>query len=215
MPTPPTPRVNGQPTTLHTLTHSELAHSPLLEPLCNLINAAFQSTHGAPYVPSTFVRFHNTTHMLAEIKTTSTVYVLTQNERILGSITDEPYDDPSNAHDEHCAEPASADFHPDVPLDEGEGVDRRVLRLLVTDPTIHRQGIGSFLVDVLDAGMVRRAKEKHATHVLCVLTTLKEVNGAYYERRGWKLVNARLMPAGYLDSSVPMTIATMVKRVEL
>ncbi|KZV78633.1 hypothetical protein EXIGLDRAFT_737134 [Exidia glandulosa HHB12029] len=219
-----TPIVAGLSTTLYALSADELAKSPLLEPLFRLINVAFISTHGPPFFPATAVRFASSDYLVAELAKDGTVYVLVQTlpggeVRVVGSLSDKPYEEPT-VEEKSTGKATPADFHP---LLEGDAEHeyRRALRLLATDPTLHRQGVGSFLMTFLEDHLIRRAKalrqetERTLTHFHWVLTTVGEINGRFYMGRGWRMIQEKSVPAGYLDLGVPITIATMDKLVVL
>ncbi|KZV87630.1 hypothetical protein EXIGLDRAFT_723470 [Exidia glandulosa HHB12029] len=221
-----TPFVAGLPTTLYALSPDELAKSPLLEPLFRLMNAACIATHGPPYFPAPAVRFASLDALIAELAKDGTVYMLAQTlpggeVRVVGSVSDEPYEEPT-VEEKSTGKATPADFHPRLEGD-AEHEYRRALRLLATDPTLHRQGIGGFLMTFLEDHLIRRAKalrqetesRRALTHFHWVLTTVGEINGRFYMGRGWRMIQEKPVPAGYLDLGVPITIATMDKLVEL
>ncbi|KZV87634.1 hypothetical protein EXIGLDRAFT_723477 [Exidia glandulosa HHB12029] len=216
-----TPLVNGLPTTLSVLTRDELAVSPLLEPLVRLTNAAFAATHGPPYFLATAARLPSSAALISGLDEKALTYILTQTledgeVRVLGSVTDEPYRQPLPGSDDA----ATHESRPHLEGEEGREY-RRALRLLVTDLTLHRQGVGSFLLSSLEQRLIQEAERireetgSPLTHVRWILDTVADVNAGYYERRGWRLIDRKLAPPVPTDCGLPIYVAYMDRVLEL
>lgn len=202
---PSSPLINGQPTTLLALTHGDLASSPLLEPLREMMNAGFFATH-KDFWTADVPRFSSTEQLLSELHSEATMYVLTLDgnpTRVVGTVTDEPYV-----------------YHEDnewAPRLEGDGVGeyRRCVRLLVTDPSLQGQGLGSWLMKHVESAVGQRGEAAGAKAVHWVLATVGEVNAAFYTRRGWRTTTSAYVSAGKQKNMIPLTVVTMDRVIPL
>ncbi|KZV82354.1 hypothetical protein EXIGLDRAFT_729814 [Exidia glandulosa HHB12029] len=235
MDTVTTPTVDGLPTTLHRLTHEELKHSPLLEPLYLMINAAFGVTSVAPYFPDIepIKRLVNSAQLVTELGSTAVTFILTQSTvspeghvdlRLLGTVTLEVHDeDGAAAH-------ADADYGGRGAFDTimyqdsppfASTVAHRVVHFLAVDPSLMGKGLASWLMKHLEAEAIaqlqreRLEEGKAWTTLRMVLSTINEINGKYYGKRGWKTLARREMPPGFLGSPGGFTLVRMEKVLDL
>lgn len=221
---PKTPAVDGLATQVHRLTYEELKRSPFLEPLYLLVNAAFATTHVPPYFAhGDLKRLNNSAELIEELGPTAVTYILTQSSltlngpadlRILASVTDEVHESSADAADDKNAFKAIL-HRPSPPHDET--VAQRVVRFLVVDPSLMGQGIASWLLQYMETQILaeiqkeKQAGTKHWTGVRSLLSAIYEINGGYYDKRGWKTVASQSMPPGTLGGPAGFTIVCMEK----
>lgn len=209
------PQVRGQPTTLHELSYADLATSPLLPSLVATINAAYAATHKPPYLPAGMQRLASAEQLLAELASSATLHVLSQDGAAVGAIMTEAHaHDPAALRDD--ADPVQAAFRPQLEADEGGVEYRRILRFFVVDPALQGQGVGAWLARLLEDDAKQRARATVGMErVRLGLATAAEVNGAYYTRRGWRTTRRVPVPAGNFGSPEGFTALWMDKVLSL
>lgn len=225
MAVPPTPVVNGVPTTLHRLTSLELAQSPLLQPLVTLINAAFERIHVPPFFRENHPqRYSSAETLIADLDSTSAIFILTQRHeehetRVLGSVTEEQYSEPTADHDGDDESPFKTLMWQDARPCQ-EDVDYRDMRLLVVDPSLQGQGLAAWLLACFEAHTKLRLekesleRQRHWTGAQLLLVCILEIQGRYYHERGWTVVAQRSMPPGFRGIE-GFTIVRMEKAIQL
>jgi len=76
------------------------------------------------------------------------------------------------------------------------------LKVVCTSPAVKRQGLGSYVMELLELEIKRRVRVHHskegqaAPPVQLVLTSILEQNGAWYAGRGYEVVNKLYVPKG-------------------
>ena len=98
-------------------------------------------------------------------------------------------------------------------------IDNWEIKLLAVDPSIQKQGIASLMLRLVEEEIRRRweaavvgelatvgAKRDRSKgkerKLRLLLSTLKEMNAAFYERRGWVLTEDRRMGKGFQGSEI-------------
>ncbi|KZV82353.1 hypothetical protein EXIGLDRAFT_729812 [Exidia glandulosa HHB12029] len=215
------PLVDGHPTTLHRLTYAEFGQSPFLEPLYELVNAAFATTHIPPYWPEgDLKRLHTASELVDEMDPTAITYILTQSSvdgdlRVVGSICEEVFDAQPRYDAAAGMSPFKDILYQDVAPREAS-VAQRMIRSLVVDPALMGKGIGGWLLEYAIAQIqAQLSREGRWTGARLVLSAIYEINGRYYDKRGWKTVAKRVMPPGYLGSPAGFSIVRMERDVAL
>ncbi|EJD36936.1 hypothetical protein AURDEDRAFT_154485 [Auricularia subglabra TFB-10046 SS5] len=160
------PTVGGRPTTLHVLSRDELTASPLLAPLAEITNAAFVRTHAPHIFPYECLRFARPGLRAEELDASAITYVLTQDETIIGAVSEEAA----------SGEPGA-----------------RAIRFLAVNIQAQRQGIAVWLMGLAEHNAARREPGRR---VRMVLDTVKEVNEGFYARRGYRTYREEPVPPG-------------------
>ncbi|KZV82352.1 hypothetical protein EXIGLDRAFT_778673 [Exidia glandulosa HHB12029] len=178
------PIVNGRPTTLHRLTYEELKQH-------TYHRTSHQATRNGE-------RVQEATQLIEEMDESAITYILTSESTIVVSLSDQKYD-PQKSHDPE--DPFVGVMYQNL---ETVGQSSRTIRTLVTDPSLMGQGIASWFLQYSELQIT----ELHGD-VQLMPQTIYEINGRYYEKRGWK-TGARFWnsPEGY-------TIVRMEKVIRL
>ncbi|KAG8875645.1 hypothetical protein FRB98_007679 [Tulasnella sp. 332] len=165
--TTPGPEIDGQPSIISFLTPEQLNNYPYLSSLRQLINAAFKFNHGGHATnnlfPADVERLRSDLQICGELGPDSFTYIVsapTPN----GGGTPRLYASASGRH----VRPEGYKIGPfkdapvqprQVPLDL-EKFDAWELKLLVVDPTLHKQGLGSLMTKLVEVEAVKRSAEK-------------------------------------------------------
>ncbi|KAL9109464.1 MAG: hypothetical protein Q9187_008160 [Circinaria calcarea] len=118
--------------------------------------------------------------------------------------------------------PANSPFTrsmPAVPL--APNIQQWELKLMAVDPALQRQGLADILLTHVTAEIKRRAAILEAerkrnggegeAEVRMILTTIKEIKFAYYEKRGFHWTGERKVKKGILGSRNGFTVVEMEK----
>lgn len=92
------------------------------------------------------------------------------------------------------------------------------MKLLAVDPTVQRKGLAGWLVNAVEEEIVRRCAQsdlqhKAIMHVVVLLTTIRELNGEFYRKRGYLYDSERHYEAGVLNSEGAFTVVHMSKKM--
>jgi hypothetical protein len=85
----------------------------------------------------------------------------------------------------------------------GDSVERWELKVVCTSPAVKKQGLGSYVMDLLELEIKRRFRAQHSKDtgapppLRLVLTAILEQNGPWYTRRGYEVVNQVHVPKGH------------------
>jgi GNAT superfamily N-acetyltransferase len=217
------PVINNRPTTVTCLSPAELEGSPLLASLCDVINRAFwtqkHNSNGANPVPLPRLAYDG--QFLDELRNTpgTFTYIIwyqgtdqvvgtTGAKRHYGTAAIVDKDDSMLQREENTWKR----FGP-LP----ENTDVWELSMMAVDPVLQRQGLAGQLMTLVEKEVMRRFEvergESSGTRLLMYCTTIKEVNGAFYLRRGFEIKYEVHFDRGHLDSSTGFTVAHMSKVV--
>ena len=88
-----------------------------------------------------------------------------------------------------------------APGEDLADVQRWELKIVCTNTDFKRQGLGFYIMDLLELEIKRRFRTQQLADRPCrrlqlVLTTIKELNGAWYERRGYRICNEIFVEKG-------------------
>ncbi|KAH7096640.1 hypothetical protein BKA62DRAFT_833833 [Auriculariales sp. MPI-PUGE-AT-0066] len=234
-------RVDDRETLIYAIPRADLPTSPLLPKLFTLTSDSFHGIQKQPVLPPDLKRFGGGVEQyLGEIRHDGWTFVLSfadDAQDILGTFTVVP--GASKAPDPTAADQSAASsestiggvggkkLHPafldmaEIELVDGEA--RWTLRLLCVNVNYQRRGIADWLMQFAEDVVVRFEVQKNATIsagvpttvVRFLLTTIEELTGAYYAKRGWLIFNAKKMPPGFIGSEGGFTLIDMYKMVPI
>lgn len=233
--------VNHRPATISLLSNTEVAASPLLPSLVPLINAAFGSQgradRGKELFPPSRNRLQSPEHFLENIGPDAFTIVISQSSPPDSSSTFKTHE--NNEHQSPRAiatasarlfigvssttfTPADSPFTrslPAVPL--APNIQQWELKLMAVDPALQRQGLAGILLIHVTAEVRRRAalieaeRKKNGgegeAEVRMILTTIKEINFEWYEKRGFRWTAEKKVEKGVMGSRDGFTVVEMGK----
>ncbi|MCJ1337176.1 hypothetical protein MMC09_002456 [Bachmanniomyces sp. S44760] len=235
--TTPGPIVNGKPTTVTLYSPAQLHEYPHLTKLKDLINAAFnESNKSVGWIfPPDFQRLESAEQIFEEIGPEYFTYIVSSSTEssdgsgvptLHASASARVYEQQGNAQlpdvikmfkrQEQASDDKSSTWE---------------LKLLVTDPVLHKQGLASVLMNLIEAEVKKRFEEGmlektvilpdgesegpegKKRQLVFLLETLKEANYEFYAKRGWVGMYDRVIPAGVFEATRPFAVAYMEKRL--
>ncbi|KAG8987581.1 hypothetical protein FRB94_002612 [Tulasnella sp. JGI-2019a] len=242
----PGPEINSQPSVISLLTPEQLKHYPYLTELRLLVNAAFESNHSGPtsnyLFPSTAQRHETNAQLLAGLGSDFFTYIISSPipdngaPRIYASASGRVCIPQENQSDERPKELQFLQQTKAIDLEENEVWE---LRMLVVDPTLHKQGLASLLMKAVETEVVKRSMEKRPQlskvasngmtgngngdvlknkeppirKLILKLGTCREVNEAYYLRRGFVTTGIVQMPKGVYGASRAWEACSMQRNI--
>ena len=224
------PEVNGRKTSLHLFEAEHLASSPLLPSFIRPINAAFSLRH-PPWLPASMVRMESPDQLPRELGPDAFTFGL-----VFADDTRKPPEVLATVSGKECKwkdpdeqDPKFKTFYWDKEYMLVPGYTAYEVKLLVVDPKYMRYGIGSLLLGQVEAEIRKRFLEKKLKEAVVetrdgedshhiankglriILQTIYEMNGAYYEKRGWTLVQLRKREKGFMHSEVGFNYGSLEK----
>ena len=225
----PGPEINGRKTTLLLHEASDLAASPLLPSFMIMINAAF-SFHHPPALPSSWTRLDQPENLPKELGAEAFTYALVYTDdnqdakAVLATISARPFrwkdpelQDPRYKTFAYWTNPIEAD------------TEVWEIKLMCVDLTVQKHGLATMLLGVTEAEIRRRFAERklvdskvgaegetvdesaNRRRLMIVLQTIREMNGKYYEKRGWGFKSQVKREGGWEGSESGFNYATYAK----
>ncbi|KAG8878502.1 hypothetical protein FRB98_006112 [Tulasnella sp. 332] len=221
----PGPEIDGQPSIISFVGPGELKTYPYLLQLRLLINAAFTFKHTGPasnyLFPSDVQRLETDDQLPAEFGSETFTYIVSSlipedggPPRLYATGSGSPFK-PKTSH-EGVPNRVTETFQmkTDLDLEKNEVWE---LKVLVVEPTLQNQGLGSLLMKLVEGEVVKRSAESRLQlsklessaldveapklnneivikRLVMALATSKEVNEAYYLKKGW--VTTEVNPVG-------------------
>ena len=237
-PSMPGPLINSAPSTIILLTPSTLPAYPNLPQLARLINVAFASTHTRDNLfPADMKRLSHPGQLVDEIGPLYFTYIITSSTTADSTGAPRIYAAASGRKLLPKGEGVPNEMRQLERMTEGGSDDKRwELKMLVVDPALHAQGLGSLLMGLVEAEVRKRFEERTVAEAVVVggrrdkeasgkekvwgvkgkrclllLDTLKEVNEAYYLKKGFTATEERSFPVGAFGSSTGFSIIYMEK----
>jgi len=226
------PQIEGRLLQTIVIARAELPSSPLLPQFTALLIESFGEKTRQPILSPEAVRYPGgSEQLLREIGLGSWTIILADSEdasTMYGTVTIEPKDLTSPPLHEGSTEEARK--HPPNPaipvglfLPPVAGETRWNVRSLCTNVRFQKRGIADWLMLEAEHSILqqevqaraRRVTETPTTGVRLLLATIKELNGAWYTKRGWGIYNAIDMPPGFLGSESGFTHVEMFKLLQL
>lgn len=226
------PQINNRPTTVILSTPPDLAKTPLDGPITDMINDAFLKSHVPAKIMGTVQRLRGEDAFSNQVGIGPGVftYVVTfeGTTQVLGTVSARPFNPPADwdaHHKKLLAEPDS-NKRRGLPFARLQSPKRRQpelecemweLKLMAVDPGLQRQGLAAYLMQLAEDEVVRRANEANGKEleVLMVMTTVKELAGPFYEKKGYELDYENWNEPGTLDSFNGFTISHSSKHLKV
>lgn len=221
------PMVNGRPTTATLLDPKELESSDLLVPLTVMINSAFDVSHSSSNILGGTKRLDRHEDLPIQIggaDGTFTYLVSYADESIktsqqaLGTVSARPYNVPASRDDLPSYIKKESAFSrlraPIRRIPDAQTLELWELKFLAVDPTLQKQGLAVYLMNLAEAEARRRSEAKRKTkpgdesvELVMVLTTIEDLVGPFYVRRGYELDYKTFQDVGYMGTEVGFTVA--------
>ena len=217
------------------LNSPELSVSPYLTEVGDLLDEVFRWAHtkklpGKELLPSSVGRLQTGPQQLvAEIGADGFCIIMFEGEvggRIIATASAKPYK-PTKAGDTYGSDinmlfkraPQEGSNNRDT-MDAGivgsdvENQSRWELLAFATDVSLMGQGIAGKLTSLTTAEIRRRAAVEGKSKIVLMLSSMKELNEAYYLKRGYTTMNVKIFPPGTGGSRDGFSVAEMVKVLE-
>lgn len=226
----PGPTINNLPTTIKLFSPTQLATSPLLPALSALINKAFASQghikNGKIVVPSQRLAYEG--QLLDELSagTGTFTYVVCfagkgREGEVIGTASAKRYlGNEGGAVVQgvtSAGEAVKNTFTRFGPVAEGR--EMWELSTMAVDPGLQRQGLAGHLMRITEAEVRNRFaafnREGETRRLVMALTTIKQVNEAFYARRGFVKDYEVEYPVGHIGSETGFTIIHMSREIPL
>lgn len=211
------PLVNGQPTTATLYTPSQIAaEEELVAGLRTLVNHAFSASHEAHgAMPGTIERLQTPQQLVSELGSDDNAtfsYILTSNStnQILATASGKRWTGKTEP-----AEPVQGNKGSFIRYGaQSEDSEQWELSTMAVDPSLQRQGLAVWLMGMVEEEIRRRWEERgEKKGLVLLLTTLKEINGEFYAKRGYVVDYEKKFPPGWLQSVDGFSVAHMSRRV--
>ncbi|CAK3786958.1 Hypothetical predicted protein [Lecanosticta acicola] len=187
--------IDGQPLVVFILSPDQLQQSGFLPSLVTTINAAYRyrfKLQPELKVQSSESRLSSEEDFLSSTSSDPAAFVIVLSPRgsveTLGTASCAPFRGPP----EGVSSPWVRNLEPQPDCTEW------MLGLMATHPSAQRHGLASFMLDLAEREVIRRSvqqteqvpKERHPTPlgaVKMILSTAKELNEAFYTKRGYQM----------------------------
>lgn len=212
----PGPVANGKRTTVRLLNRPQLIDSGLLPQLQDLINVSFASQHArSTGILEGVPRLRHDDQLLEEMGHAPGTFVY-----IISTLPD------SGAGENELIGTAYASrYHGVTQWPEGPGKERTwerlgipppdteawELHMMAVRPGYQRQGLAAYLMDLVDAEVMRRSEEGKKR--VLFISTIKQSNEAFYLRRGFEESYSVEWPVGHMGSRAPFTVVHMDREI--
>ena len=226
----PGPEIDGRETKLYLFEADQLAASPLLPGFLPPINSAFSACH-PPWLPASMVRMHTTDQFLKELGQSAFTYgvVFSDDTRdpkeVIATVSGAPW----TLRTPEEQDSRFRTFYYDETHVAPPNTETWQLKLMVVDPRLQKNGLASLMLGLVETEIRRRFEAKKLgdaqisspdgksalpvaqRKLRLLLQTLYEMNGGFYAKRGWKLINLREREKGFMDSERGFHVAFMEK----
>lgn len=210
------PVANGKETTVRLFNRQQLIDSGLLPQLQDLINVSFASQHARQTsILEGVPRLRHDGQLLEEMGHAPETFVY-----IISTI-------PSSGLEESelISTAYASRYHGVTQWPEGPGKERTwerlgipppdteawELHMMAVHPGYQRQGLAGYLMELVDAEVVRRSEEGKKR--VLFISTIKQSNEAFYLRRGFEESYSVPWPEGHLGSRAPFTVVHMDRKI--
>lgn len=218
----PGPVVHGRPTTATLYASRDLEAAGLIPGMHDLINEAFAISHGRTRaMPAEVLRLQSKEQLVLELSGPGTfTYVITYTgtNDVIGVASAKKYKSTPSRQPVSVENPKSAFTRTGPSQENTEGFE---LSTMAVDPSLQRQGLAGLLMNLVDREVKRRfllAREEQGRPdlgLVMLLTTIKEINGQFYARKGWQADYETFQEPGWRGSENGFTVVHMSKNVEV
>ena len=230
---------NGSSTPIRptiTLNSPELSTSPYLPELADLLDDVFRWAHtkklpGKELLPASVGRLQaGPQQLVSEIGPEGFCIIMFEGRiggKIIATASAKPYK-PTKAGTTYGSdinmlfkrapqedESSNRDtMDADIVGSDVENQSRWELLAFATEVGLMGQGIAGRLAELTNEEIRRRAGREGKGKVVLMLTSMRELNEAYYIKRGWTTMNVKLFAPGTGGSRDGFSVAEMVKVLE-
>jgi GNAT superfamily N-acetyltransferase len=219
------PEIKGNPTTVSLFTTSQLQASPLVPSLCTVINDAFRTQghhkNGLVLVPLDRLRYDG--QLFDELGTAPGTFTFvlsyTGTDQVLATASAK----------RHYGTEVSVEKDPSLPHKQGNtwtrfgplepDGDAWELSTMAVDPSMQRQGLAAYLMRLAEDEIKRKWIEERGRdsgrRLRVMITTIKQVNHAFYSKRGFTMDYEVSYEKGHLDSPCGFSTAHMSREIKL
>ena len=204
-----------------------LNQSPLLAPFAVLLATSFGASYRQPYIAPDFPRLENNEQVARELRPGAIIFLLMSVDdptTALASVAMHPYRAPP---------PEELKALPDIaiqwmvqPSENDPQMPRWVLKQLCVAPQAQRNGLAGWLLDLTDNVLRQIVTQQKADPNVpevteecdgakLVLSTAKEINGEFYEKRNWITTAEKRMVPGFMGSEGGFVVVLMERNVLL
>lgn len=225
--------VHNRPVETHLFSNAQLAQFPLLPQLVSVINRAYGAGHVSgpkEYFPPNKLRLKSSQELVEDLGPDCFTFIVTQSmveetetgspnpskhptlRRVLGTASGRPFTRPRVVMN---VEPAPVSpWVPKIALQKLDDPDivQWELKLMGVDPGLQKQGLASYMIDLV-IGEIKQRVVGEKREVWMVFTTMKELNGPYYSKRGFLSVSETVIQPGHMGSRDGFTILELAKRI--
>jgi len=203
---------------------SQLVNNPILEPLKDLINDAFDKSHANHAMFST-PRLSSANYYLESLGSDpgTFAYILTETKtgKIIATAGAHRYVAPvfeaTTSEQKKTFARVRLPDHITSALSMDPGTEIWELKLMAVDPSLQGQGLARYLMELVDQEVVKRVRAERAgggaSKLFMLITTLKEINGEFYARRGYSFDYETVHEEGWMGSLSAFGVVHMSKKV--
>jgi GNAT superfamily N-acetyltransferase len=216
----PGPTINSNPTTITLYASHSLSAAGLIPTLHDLINTAFSHSHSrADSMGDSSLRLHSHDQLVRELSgpgTFSYVITYTGTTTAIAVASGKLYKSTGPRQPARLEEPKTAFTRSGAGEANPEGWE---LSSMAVDPALQRQGLAGLLMDLVEGEVKRRflvaraEGGKAGVGLVMLLTTIKEINGGFYARRGYGADYETYHGPEWLGSEGPFTVVHMSKKI--
>lgn len=218
----PGPLVHGKPTTVTLYASRDLEAAGLIPGLHDLINEAFAISHNRSGTMSAgALRLQSHQQLVLELSAPGTfTYVITYagTNTVIGVASAKRYKSTPSRQTPNEDVPKSAFTRTGASEPNTEGFE---LSSMAVSPSLQRQGVAGLLMELVEGEVKRRFLVSRAETgppdlgLVMLLTTVKEINHAFYARRNYQVDYETFHGPGFLGSENGFTVVHMSKKVEV
>lgn len=218
----PGPTINNKPTTVTRYESRDLKAAGQVPAIHDLVNVAFAEGHSrSGTIPGTSLRLQSHEQLVKELSSDGTfTYVVTYTgtDVVIATASAKRYKGTMERQAASIDNPKSAFMRSGTFKPNTEGWE---LSSMAVDPGLQRKGLAGVLMGFVEGEVKRRfAIHREETGVpelglVMMLTTVKEINGEFYARRGYQVDYETFHGPGWLGSAKGFSVMHMSKQVEV
>ncbi|KAK3676596.1 hypothetical protein LTR78_003370 [Recurvomyces mirabilis] len=220
--------INSKETTLTLYEPPQLVGNPILLPLRDLINHAFDTSHTSHAMFST-PRLSTPEYYLESLGSDpgTFAYILTDNKTGTPIATAgahryvAPVFEATTSEQKRTFARVQLPSHITHAISTDPQTEIWELKLMAVAPSLQGQGLARYLMDLVDQEVVRqvraegRGRAGGSGKLFMLITTLKEINGEFYARRGYGFDYETVHEEGWMGSKRGFGVVHMSKKVPL
>jgi GNAT superfamily N-acetyltransferase len=212
--------IHNKPTAITLYASRDLEAAGLIPSLHDLINTAFSNSHSrSDSMGDSSLRLHSHDQLVRELSGPGTfTYVITYSgtTTAIAVASGKLYKSTGPRQPARLEDPKTAFTRSGASEPDTEGWE---LSSMAVDPALQRQGLAGLLMDLVEAEVKRRFLVARAERnepdvgLVMLLTTIKEINGGFYSRRGYGADYETYHGPEWLGSEGPFTVVHMSKKI--